>query len=169
MPIGIFEQGSRSEPLPCLFRGDICVFSSQVSTLFRYFQENHCKKTCLERKRKAASSRSPPHKIIFILEKYDTTATTIISACTGRTKHILEDGKNGYATVAMTKYYDETEEPTFIFTLNNILPSFHYRARALSLKIKYIFKFLVKSYAQNQCKFCSRVELPCFDRAYGVS
>ena len=23
MPIGIFEQGSRSEPLPCLFDGDI--------------------------------------------------------------------------------------------------------------------------------------------------
>ena len=27
------------------------------------------------------------------------------------------DGKNGYATVAMTKYYDETEEPTLPINL----------------------------------------------------
>ena len=39
MPIGVFEQGSRSEPLPCLFRGDICDFSSQVSPLFSLFSK----------------------------------------------------------------------------------------------------------------------------------
>jgi len=36
MPNGIFEQGSRSEPLLCLFRGDICDFSSKVSPFFYY-------------------------------------------------------------------------------------------------------------------------------------
>ena len=30
---------------------------------------------------------------------------------------ITIDGKNGYATVAMTKYYDGTEEPTLPFNL----------------------------------------------------
>ena len=30
---------------------------------------------------------------------------------------ITIDGKNGYATVAMTKYYDETEEPTLPINL----------------------------------------------------
>ena len=90
MPIVIFEQGSRSEPLPCLFRGDICDFSSQVSPLFSLFSKKSLlKKYVLKGKEKMASSRSPPHKIIFILEKYDATAT-IISACTGRTKHILD-------------------------------------------------------------------------------
>ena len=91
MPIGIFEQESRSEPLPYLFRGDICDFSSQVSPLFSLFSKKSLlKKYVLKGKEKMASSRSPPHKIIFILEKYDDTAATIISACTGRTKHILD-------------------------------------------------------------------------------
>ena len=91
MPIGIFEQGSRSEPLSCLFRGDICDFSSQVSPLFSLFSKKSLlKKYVLKGKEKMASSRSPPHKIIFVLEKYDATAATIISACTGRTKHILD-------------------------------------------------------------------------------
>ena len=113
MPIGILGQGSRSEPLPCPFRGDICDFSSQVSPLFSLFSKKSLlKKYVLKGKEKMASSLSPPHKIIFILEKYDATAATIISACTGRTKHILDRRKNGYATVAMTKYYDVTEEPT---------------------------------------------------------
>ena len=65
--IGIFEQGSRSEPLPCLFRGDICDFSSQVSLLFRYFQKIFVKKICLERKRKNGIFSFSPHKKIFIL------------------------------------------------------------------------------------------------------
>ena len=91
MPVGIFEQGIRSEPLPCLFRGDICDFSSQVSPLFSLFSKKSLlKKYVLKGKEKMASSRSSPHKIIFILEKYDATAATIISACTGRTKHILD-------------------------------------------------------------------------------
>ena len=38
---------------------------------------------------RVASKLAVQHKIIFILEKYDATAT-IISACTGRTKHILD-------------------------------------------------------------------------------
>ena len=94
MPIGIFEQGGRSEPLACLFRGDICDFSSQVSPLFSLFSKKSLlKKYVLKGKEKMASSRSPPHKIIFILEKYDATVATIISACTGRTKHILDRWK----------------------------------------------------------------------------
>ena len=38
MPNGIFGQGSRSEPFPCLLRGDICVFSSQVLPFLYYKQ-----------------------------------------------------------------------------------------------------------------------------------
>ena len=69
IPIGIFEQGSRSEPLPCLFRGDICDFSSQVSLLFRYFQKIFVKKICLERKRKnGIFSLSPPQNNIYLRE-----------------------------------------------------------------------------------------------------
>ena len=64
-----------------------------------------------------ASSRSPPHKIIFILEKYDATAATIISTCLGEPNISWIDGKNEYATVAMTKYYDGTEEPTLPINL----------------------------------------------------
>ena len=37
MPIGIFEQGSRNDPLPCLFRGDICDCLVAGSLFFRYF------------------------------------------------------------------------------------------------------------------------------------
>ena len=37
MPIGIFEQGSRNDPLPCLFRGDICDCLVAGSPFFRYF------------------------------------------------------------------------------------------------------------------------------------
>ena len=87
------------------------IFHRRYLPFFRYFQKIFVKKYVLKGKEKMAYSRSPPHKIIFILEKYDATAT-IISACTGRTKHILDRRKNGYATVAMTKYYDVTEEPT---------------------------------------------------------
>ena len=64
-----------------------------------------------------ASSRSPPHKIIFILEKYDATAATIVSACTGRTKHILDRREKRICNVAMTKYYAGTEEPTLPISL----------------------------------------------------
>ena len=40
MPNGIFEQGSRSEPLPCLFRGDICGFWANISP--RCFYSSLC-------------------------------------------------------------------------------------------------------------------------------
>ena len=68
MPIGSFGQESRSEPLPYLFRGDICDFSSQISPLFSLFaKKSLLKKYVLKEKLKMASSRSPPHKKIFIL------------------------------------------------------------------------------------------------------
>ena len=37
------------------------------------------------------------------------------------------------------------------------------------LEKEYIFKRLVKGNTQYQGQFCRRVELPCFNRAYGVS
>ena len=53
MPIGIFEKGSRSEPLPCLFMGDICDFLSQVSPLFFViFKKIFVKKYVLKGKEK---------------------------------------------------------------------------------------------------------------------
>ena len=37
MPIGVLGLRTRNKPFPCLFRGDICDFSSQVSPLFSLF------------------------------------------------------------------------------------------------------------------------------------
>ena len=73
------------------FLGEIfAIFHCRYLPFFRYCQKIFVKKYVLKGKEKMASSRSPHHKIVFILEKYDATAATIISACTGRTKHILD-------------------------------------------------------------------------------
>ena len=37
MPIGVLGLRTGNEPFPCLFRGDICDFSSQISPLFSLF------------------------------------------------------------------------------------------------------------------------------------
>jgi hypothetical protein len=68
MPIGVLGLRTGNEPFPCLFRGDICDFSSQISPLFSLFaKKSLLKKYVLKGKEKMASSRSPPHKKIFIL------------------------------------------------------------------------------------------------------
>lgn len=36
-------------------------------------------------------------------------------------------------------------------------------------KVKQFFEFFVEGDAQNQCQFCCRVELPCFNGADGVA
>ena len=70
MPIGIFEQGSRSEPLPCLFRRDICDFFIVSISLFSLFSKKSLlKKICLERKRKnGIFSLSSPQNNIYLRE-----------------------------------------------------------------------------------------------------
>ena len=39
MPIGVLGLRTGNEPFPCLFRGDICDFSSQISPLFSLFSK----------------------------------------------------------------------------------------------------------------------------------
>ena len=55
---------------------------------------------------------STPHRD-FSIECYKVAKKTP----DGIYYEITIDGKNGYATVAMTKYYDETEEPTLPINL----------------------------------------------------
>ena len=84
MPIGIFEQGRRSEPFPCVFRGDICEFSSQISPLFSLFaKKSLLKKYVLKGKLTMASSRSPPSiKILLqIMIISIIAANTVVRIC----------------------------------------------------------------------------------------
>ena len=55
---------------------------------------------------------STPHRD-FSIESYKVAKKTP----DGTDYEITIDGKNGYATVAMTKYYDGTEEPTLPINL----------------------------------------------------
>ena len=55
---------------------------------------------------------STPHRD-FSIECYKVAKKTP----DGIDYEITIDGKNGYATVAMTKYYDGTEEPTLSINL----------------------------------------------------